>query len=409
LHRASLSPLWLLYLATLLLTTPEGGMNIILPPYLDRAQYGVELIGIVTALFALLQLASRLPAGALYSGARARPLLVGFSLLYILSTSTFGLSVNPIAIFPLTILHGFAFGAITTIMLPVAIQLRSRTDSYGARMGWYTAALSAGYALGAFLSGWFADHFGYSWTLIGMGLLPLGTIGLTLLLPAIDSPKLPPPTRRQDTKRGGIRGFWDTMPSLSPALLFATLVAFYINFLDDGFGTFFPLFGLGVGLSLTTIGNLKGIKSATGIVVRAFSGSFFKFIDYRLLNHILVIGWSVVVFALPWVQDQWLFFALFVFMGLARSLSRVTSATIVAEERARDHAGIGVASGIYNMGLDAGSLFGPLVAGFVARLTDIPTMMRIIPMMMVAIYFGAFLWMRRASLASAFVAEAEGD
>ncbi len=384
-------------------------MNTILPPYLDRAQYGVELIGIVTALFAFLQLTSRLPSGALYSGSRARQLLIGFSALYIISTSGFGLSADPIAIFPLTILHGFAFGAITTVMLPVAIQLPSRGDSYGTRMGWYTAALSAGYALGSFLSGALADRFGFSLTFVGMGLLPLGTIMLTLILPEIDSSPLTLSPRSIDEKRGGILGLWYVPPSISPALLFATLVAFYINFLDDGFGTFFPLFGLGVGLSLTSIGNLKGIKSATGIIVRIFSGSFFKFIDYRLLNHILVIGWSIVVFALPWVKAPWVFVALFIFMGLARSLSRVTSATIVAEEKARDHSGIGVASGFYNMGLDVGSLTGPLIAGFVARVTDIPTMMRIIPMMMVAIYFGALLWMRRASPASTVTAEAESD
>jgi MFS family permease len=128
-----------------------------------------------------------------------------------------------------------------------------------------------------------------------------------------------------------------------------------------------------------------------------------------LLNHILVIGWSIVVFAVPWVKESWVFVVLFILMGLARSLSRVTSATIVAEENARNHSGIGVASGFYNMGLDMGALTGPLIAGFVARLTDIPTMMRIIPMMMVVIYFGALFWMRRASPARAITPEAEVD
>ena len=84
-------------------------------------------------------------------------------------------------------------------------------------------------------------------------------------------------------------------------------------------------------------------------------------------------------------------------MGLARSLSRVTSATIVAEEKARDPAGIGMASGIYNMGLDVGALVAPLAAGFIARLTDIPTMMRIISLLMVTIYFGALVWLNRVS------------
>jgi cyanate permease len=133
--------------------------------------------------------------------------------------------------FSLTILHGFAFGAITTIMLPVAIQLHSRGDSYAARMGWYTAALSAGYALGSFLSGAMADSFGFSLTFFGMGMLPLGTILLTLMLPEMDSSQLSPSSSSVDERRGGMRGFWHVPPSLSPTLLFATLIAFYINFL----------------------------------------------------------------------------------------------------------------------------------------------------------------------------------
>lgn len=264
-------------------------------------------------------------------------------------------------------------------------------------MGWYTAAVSAGYALGAFLSGAAADRFGYSLTFIVLGLLPVVSIALVLGLPKIVSAPVEAPTPRKTSSSGGWKQIRTMFSSATPALWFATLVAFYINFLDDGFGTFFPLLGLSIGLSLTTIGNLNGTKSAVGIVIRIFSGRFFQFVNYRWLNHVLVVGWSIVVFCLPWVKDQWIFVVLFIFMGLARSLSRVTSATIVAEEKARDHAGIGVASGIYNMGLDVGALAAPLAAGFIARLTDIPTMMRIISLLMVLIYFAALLWLNRAS------------
>lgn len=381
--------LWIVYLAILLLTTAEGGMNTIVPPYLDAAHYGLELIGIITALFALLQLASRLPAGALYDRVRARWLVPACAALYALSTAGFGVLQCMPAILLLTVVHGFAFGALTTIMLPVAIQLRG--GSQGARMGWYTASLAAGYALGAFLSGYLVDGYGYATTFVVMGLLPLGTMLLALALPPLGSPAATPAARRPRAE------LLSALPSLSPLLLFATLVAFYINFLDDGFSTFFPLLGLSLGLTLGLIGTLKGIKSATGVVVRVFAGSIFKVVNYRRLNHLLVIGWSLVVFALPWVREGWVFVALFVFMGVARSLSRVTSATLVAEEKAHDPSGIGLASGVYNMGLDAGALAGPLVAGFLARATDVPTMMRVVPFVMVALYFGALWWVNQRS------------
>ncbi|MBI3538271.1 MAG: MFS transporter [Chloroflexi bacterium] len=393
--------LFKIYLAILAVTTAEGGMNTILPPFLDHARYGVELIGAITALFALLQLASRLPAGALYSGARAKNLLVAFAALFIVSTIGFGFGDQLWLVLSLAALHGFAFGAITTVMFPIAVQAQSSDNSQGSRMGWYTAALSAGYALGSFLSGALADRFGYAVTFFALGLFPTITILFAFTLPKFAETAAMPAARAQS---GGGRQLLTALSAASPGLLFATLIAFYINFLDDGFGTFFPLFGLGIGLSLGAIGTLKGIKSATGIFVRVLAGGIFKIIDYRLLNHLLVIGWSLAVFILPWVRGEWIFAALFIFFGLARSLSRVTSATIVAEEKAQDRAGIGLASGIYNMGLDAGALAGPLVAGFVARATDVPTMMRIIPFVMLAIYFGAVVWLRRASKARAPIA-----
>lgn len=397
-----MSHLWKVYLAVLLVTTAEGGTNTILPPYLDQAHYGLELIGFVTALFAFLQLASRLPAGAFYTAARARQLLSAFTGLFVISTSGFGLDASAPWVLTLTVLHGFAFGAITTIMLPIAIQVHAHRESHGARMGWYTAALSAGYALGSFLSGYLADRFGFPPAFVIIGLLPLGTIALALRLPDMVGVGAHGPLPQP--RGGGLKRLMVAFPLLSPTLLFATLVAFYINFLDDGFGTFFPLFGLGIGLSMASIGLLKGLKSATGVGVRVLAGGIFRFVDYRLLNHALVIGWSLVVFVLPWVRETWTFVALFIFMGLARSLSRVTSATLVAEETSTDASGIGMASGVYNMGLDVGALTGPLAAGLLARATDIATMMHIIPLVMVALYFGALVWMGRASKAAPVLA-----
>lgn len=262
-------------------------------------------------------------------------------------------------------------------------------------MGWYTAALSAGYAVGNFYSGALADTLGYSTTFIILGLLPCGTILAALALPKISDGSETARAARVEAR--GWRQAVAAFSTATPALLFATLIAFYINFLDDAFGTFFPLFGLSIGLTLAAVGALRGVKSAVGIIVRVLAGNIFKFIDYRLLNHALVIGWSLAVFVLPWARAGWVFIALFLFMGVARSLSRVTSATIVAEEKAKDHAGIGLASGIYNMGLDVGTLLGPPIAGFVARATDLPTMMRVIPFVMVALYFGALVWVNRVS------------
>jgi hypothetical protein len=55
------------------------------------------------------------------------------------------------------------------------------------------------------------------------------------------------------------------------------------------------MFGLSIGLSLTTIGALRSAKSLAGICIRPVSGFFFKFVNYRVLNNIAILVWSGLV------------------------------------------------------------------------------------------------------------------
>ena len=91
---------------------------------------------------------------------------------------------TPALVVAVTVVHGFAFGALGTINLAVAID-QSGGRRAGAVMGWYTAALSAGYALGAFSAGAFADRIGIDATLLWLGLTPLAAMLAVWLTPAV--------------------------------------------------------------------------------------------------------------------------------------------------------------------------------------------------------------------------------
>src|SRR5436305_1067451 len=75
-------------------------------------------------------------------------------------------------------------GAVRTFNLAVAID-QSGGRRAGAVMGWYTAALSAGYALGAFAGGAFADRIGIEATLLWLGLTPLAAMLAVWFTPPI--------------------------------------------------------------------------------------------------------------------------------------------------------------------------------------------------------------------------------
>ncbi len=390
--------LWQVYLAILCITAAEGGLNTIYPPFLEKSRYTIEQIGLIVALFGVTQLAARLPAGALYGAGRAKPLFITFVVLFILSTIGFAYADGAIFLLTLTLLHGFAFGAIGTIMLAWTIELKPANSSHGATMGWYTAALSAGYSIGSFGGGYLADHLGFAFTFLGIGVIPVLSILVGLTLPTPTVPLVPPPV-----ESGKPRNRWslkELRGVVTRNLVLATLIAFYLNLLDDGFAAFFPLFGLSVGMSLTFIGFLKGLKSLMATGLRPMAGLVFRYINFKTLNNLLIIAWALVMIVVPSLREPWMFALVFIVIGVCRGLLRVTSATMIAEEKARDTRGIGIASGLYNAGLDAGAFAGPLVAGLVASVTDIPTMFRIVPLALLAVYFPVALWVGRTQLKS---------
>ena len=382
-----------LFAIIMLITISEGGMNTTFPPYLELLGVSVSKIGLIVSLLGVMSLLARLPSGAMYSGKRAKMLLS--SALGLLALSMAGLALNSgrSYIVFLTLLHGLAFGAATTIMLALAIELKPDGRSHGSTMGLYTASISAGYAIGSSLIGFLADRFGFQTGFGAMGAFPFMAILLVGALPNVSSPIPVEPGRKPERIDSGGRRKWKIdLSSLTPTIFLATLVAFYINFLDDAVGTFFPIFGLSIGLSLTVIGGLRSVKSLAATGIRPISGFFFKYLDFRLLNHLAILLWSLVVVLFPGMRLAWMFLIAFVIAGISRGLIRVTSATMVAEENGKRTANLGLASGIYNSGLDLGAFAGPIAGGFVASTFGIPAMFRVVPVgLFVAFLLASFL------------------
>nr|NIO70905.1 MFS transporter [Anaerolineae bacterium] len=172
-------------------------------------------------------------------------------------------------------------------------------------------------------------------------------------------------------------------------------IVFCLNCLFGTTNAFFPLYGLGVGLSLTIIGLLRSVRSFCASVVRPLSGLVFKVVSFRQVSHGGLIIGAAAVFALTSTRWVPVFAVLFAFMGLSRGLTRSATATMVAENREEgEDQGLGVASGVYNAGLDLGSIAGPVVGGVLASAMGIGSMFRVVPLMVLLTY-GLGLWLLR--------------
>lgn len=375
-----------IYLLMFLMTTTEGTAQLLLPPYLDGYGYALPVIGSLVSLLSVTRLASRLPVGASYSAARAKRMALAGCVGLSIATGGFAIADGRLVpVLAFTLLHGFAFGSLGTILLAAIIDLTGGHRA-GSVMAWYTAALSTGYSVGAFAGGAIADTYGLVTAFLAASTLPLVGVLVVLSLPQFHGP----PPVEGPAAAGGLPGLRSGIAQLDPRVWLAFAIVLYVNLISDAIDAFIPIYGLAVGLTLAEVGVLKGLKSAAATAIRFASLALFRWVQPAAANVWGVVVMGAATLLLPMVSGLGAFAALFVVLGLCRGLLRVTTAASVAELR-REGRGVGIASGVYNAGLDVGAIVGPAAGGVIANLVGIPLMFQIMAVASVALYFGVAL------------------
>jgi len=112
------------------------------------------------------------------------------------------------------------------------------------------------------------------------------------------------------------------------------------------------------------------------------------------VNHTMTITMALALVSLIFVTGDTILMVIFVILGTCRGLLRVTSATMVAEERRGPGVGAGLVSGIYNAGMDLADLFSPPLAGALAAVLTIPTTFTVIGIALPAIYYTVWFAVR---------------
>ncbi|MHB8631729.1 MAG: MFS transporter [Candidatus Limnocylindria bacterium] len=402
-------PILLTYLVCLVTTTTEGTQNLLFPLYLHRYGYALAAIGALTSVLGLTRLLSRLPVGARYRGSRAKRQQLVWLAVFLVSTSGYALVRGQLVpIVAITILHGLAFGSLGTINLAVAIDISGGRRA-GAVMGWYTAALSSGYAVGAFAAGALADRIGVEGTLLWLGLSPLVAMAAVALTPSLAD-------RERAAAAAGTR-WWrrgaTALLSIDGRVWLAFVIVLFLNLLSDSTDTFFPLYGTAIGLPVALIGALKGARSVAATAIRFASAAVFRVVDFRVINFWAVVVFAGITFAIPLATGSLaagVLIALFALGGLCRGILRVTSAATIADLR-REGRDIGLSSGVYNAGLDIGTIIGPAAGGLVSSAFGIPAMFQILAASSLVLYFAVALSSRsaRAALTPSFRAKAAAE
>ncbi len=368
----------------------QGSMELTFPLNLHHLGSALPLIGAAVALMGAGQILTRLPAGQWYRTESA-PL---FNAAFLVShgLTTIGLALTPL--WPLQAslagLHGAAFGFATTYQLAMLIDIREREGTMAGSIAWYTAAISLGYAAGSPLGAWAIDRFGYGGAFGISGAVAIGAAALSLLATR-PRPRAAPAAMPLRGWRGLTRG----LAGLPAPIWLAALLALYLNFMTDSVASFFPIYALAIGISLGFVGVLRGLNSLVGAAIRLAAVGIFRFARAEPANHVSVIAMAAAAFALSLVTGPAALVVSFLIFGASRGVLRITSATFVADERSRLGGGVGLASAVYNAGLDAGAMLAPPVTGLIAGAAGIPVAFRAVSVGLPLLYYLAWAVVRR--------------
>jgi hypothetical protein len=173
------------------------------------------------------------------------------------------------------------------------------------------------------------------------------------------------------------------------AVWVGVLVMFFINGMNALANTFHPVLALAAGLSLTQIGALSSIRSWASSFSRLGSGPLFQRVEASGLTLPLVVGGTVATVLLPSVIASFLIqIPLFALAGVSRGLLRVTGSADAFDAVDADDRRHGLIAALLYGGLDLGKIVLPIAGGVVAHWWGIATMLRVVPLALLAVYLG---------------------
>jgi MFS family permease len=285
---------------------------------------------------------------------------------------------------------GFGSALFFTALLALVVRIVPATQR-GRAVGLLQGAFLFGLTAGPFAGGVLAEPLGLRWPFViyALTLTVAGAIAFTLL-PRVDDPApapvpasggedalmasadgdvVAPPeqVRVPGPPRGtGMRATWQTAKRLSadPAFVAALVMMAASRWSVTGVRfSLIPLFGEQVvGLGPRPIAFAVGVAAVTQLLVLWPVGKASDILGRRVVGVPAHMVFGVIAVGLAFATTPFTFFVAIALYGAASGLTSVTPPSVVADVVPKEDTGVGV--GVLNTAGDIGSVFGPLVSGF---------------------------------------------
>ncbi|MBI2756088.1 MAG: MFS transporter [Chloroflexi bacterium] len=340
--------------AVFLLNAADAGVSTVAPAFLSALGYPLASIGLLLSIYAVASLVSRLPAGILADGRRARLWFSVSCVVLAISLTLYPVATESWSFWAVRGVHGLSYGTATTLNLAVVLTLGSGQGRARA-MGLYAAAMAAGYTLGNLLGGALADLTGYGATFVAIGVFPLLAtfFGSTIAAPAAAKASTGVRTHWLRVLRGReVRG--------------VLLLAISINLIHTAWGTLFPLYAISIGAGLSLAGGVRATHAFTNTITRPFGEGLVRRFGASGMAILGLLLYAVGVFSLPLTTIPIVLLALAVVIGAGRASAYLANIVTTSELAERGIVNRGVASALMTLGGDLGSILAPIVAGAAA-------------------------------------------
>jgi MFS family permease len=371
------------YVAVTLLNAGDGLVSTITPPFLRHLGFPLESIGFLVSGYAIASLFSRFPAGRLADGRHARAWFLGACGLLALAEALYPVAVEPWAFWGTRAVHGLALGTATTLNF-AAFLVVSQGSNRTQATALYTAAQSAGFAIGNFLAGVLADQFGFSPAYLVAAMFPILAL-LSALRRRVPSESL--------GRRAGGFSQWRALGRADVRAI--PILAISVNLVHSTLNTLFPLYVLSIGLSLTVAGTARGVQSLTNVVARPFGDPLVRRLGVVGLACFGVTVTALGVAAGPLFTAPLLLIPLFVVVGIGRGCAVVANTLTTVRLSERGVLNRGSASAFITTGQDVASIVGPMLATTTAAAIGIGPTLQVIPAVAAVVGVAAMLAARR--------------
>jgi predicted MFS family arabinose efflux permease len=386
---------WIRFVFVMLLTSSSNISSILVPPYLHDRGYDYTSIGVLVAFIGTSALLSRFPVGAMYRRGRGRLLCTlgvgGLASAYLLYPLTNG----PIAFALVQIMVGLCSGISTTTNMAMFMDTVPKGSDRAKAMAFFAGALAAGHTVGNLVGGYAGDWLGYDNAFRTGALMTF----CSLIFLWLDNPD--PATLDEPRQRHSVPGLpfrqrvTASVRAMSePKLVIIAMVQFLLNFLHSMISTFFPLYALGIGLSLSEIGLLKSVHSLVNTFARPAAGAPINWIG---ATRAAIVGLGIMGLLdalLPLQTVTWGFAILLAGIGLVRAIVLVAN-TVELASIDESRISRGLASSLYSSSQDLGSLTSPALSGTIASIVGLSTMMGSVPLAAAGLFYLAVLWQSR--------------